>query len=243
MARNTLKPLDLTKRRCAAYMTFSEVINGEALMRAMWMLEERDHSADKMTFIGFFGITAELLGLDNNIITTLYPKLNRNLDLPEESYTDDPMPQMLKFRGINKVNRINNQTAEQAHKTSVPAKKIKGTPEMTVFAMLISKIISETKFPNGNGYSAFKETLKEELFKTELSEENRQQVLSWANALNLKVFKKNIVADELCSAVHCIYIALCEAFGPVKADSILDQAIQQTAKSPAAKTFSPRNFL
>ncbi len=243
MATNTMKPLDLTRRRCAAYMTFSEVINGEVLMQAMWMLEERDHSADKMTFIGFFGITAELLGLDNNIITTLYPKLNRNLDLPKQSYPEDPMPQMLKFRGVKKHNSANDQTIEQVQKATVPAKKTKGTPEMTVFAVLISKIIIETKFPNGNGYSAFKETLKEELFKAELSEQNRHQILSWANALNLKVFKKNIVADELCSAVHCIYIALCEAFGPVKADSILDQAIQQTSKSPAAKTFSPRKLL
>ena len=110
MAINTLQPLDLTRRRCAAYMTFSEVIKGDVLMQAMWMLEERDQYADKMTYIGFFGITAELLGLDNNVITTLYPKLNRNLDLPMASYPQDPIPQMLKFRGINKESVDHNQT-------------------------------------------------------------------------------------------------------------------------------------
>ncbi len=231
MANNTVQPLDLTRRRCAAYMTFAEVIKGEVLMQAMWMLEERDHFADKMTFIGFFGVTAELLGLDNNIITTLYPKLNRNLDLPEELYPQDPMPQMLKFRGASKDS------------TGVPAKKIRGTPEMTVFAVLISSIIEETKFPNNPGYSAFKDTLKEELANIKLSKDNRQQILSWADALNLKSFKKNIAANELSSAVHCIYIALCEAFGPVEADSILNQAILRASKFPAAKTFPPRNFL
>ncbi len=206
------------------------------------MMEERDQYADKMTFIGFFGITAELLGLDNNVITTLYPKLNRNLDLPMASYPQDPMPEMLKFRGTSKKSEDNQLIAKQ-QKVSAPSKKIKGTPEMSVFAALISTIVVETKFPNDAGYDAFKDTLNEELANVELLEENRQQILAWANALSLKAFKKNIAADELCRAVHCIYIALCEAFGPVKADSFLNRAILQASNSPAAKIFPPKNFL
>lgn len=48
-------PLDLVLRRRAAYKTLSEVLAGPQLLQAMWMIEERDHKADKFTFLGAVG--------------------------------------------------------------------------------------------------------------------------------------------------------------------------------------------
>ena len=242
----TMSPLDLTQRRSAAYMTLSEVTQGEQLMRAMWMLEERDQSADKMTFIGFFGITAELLGINSNIITTLYPKLNRNLDLPKQELVDDPMPKMLEFRGIDTVSKetdANKKAVAPTKQIESTPDKTKGTPEMSVFAAFISKVISEAGYPEEKSYSIFNEVFKEEIEEARVYNFNREQIISWVDALDIKVFKRNIDKPELSTMAHCMYIALCEAHGPVRADEIVDQAISYASKIPAAKIFSPKNFL
>ncbi|MEE9397632.1 MAG: hypothetical protein V3V31_11540, partial [Methylococcales bacterium] len=93
-------PLDLVLRRRAAYMTLAEVLSGDLLIQAMWMIEERDQSADRLTFLGFVGVTAEIFGVDNHNVSILYIKLNKNLNLPHDDLPPDPLPEMLKFRGI-----------------------------------------------------------------------------------------------------------------------------------------------
>ncbi len=244
---NTMPPLDLTRRRCAAFMALSEVLKGEQLMRAMWMLEKRDKSIDKMAFIGYVGIAAELLGINNIIIaTTLYPKLTRNLDLPNQDLADDPMPQMLEFRDNRKVNKqteTNRGNVTSTKKIDSTRGKTKGTPEMHVFAVLISRIVSEAGYPEAESYYIFNEVFKEEIEKAKLHEDNHKQIIVWVDTLSIKSFKRNIVAEELSAIVHCVYIALCEALGPVKTDKILNQAIRYSSKLPAAKIFSPKNFL
>lgn len=96
------QPLNLDIRRRAAYKTLSEVLQGQLLLQAMWIIEDRDHSADKMTFLGIVGVTAEIFGVDNQIISNLYIKLNKNLDLPCHLLPADPYSEMLNQRGIAK---------------------------------------------------------------------------------------------------------------------------------------------
>lgn len=242
----TVEPLNATRRRCAAYMTLAEVLEGEQLMRALWMLEERDQTADKMTFIGFVGVTAELLGINSNLITTLYSKLNQNLTLPDLELPDDPMPQMLEFRGIgNSTSKVNSSAniAATTQNSKKLANKIKGTPEMTVFVAFISCIVSETGFPKVAKYPFFKEVFKEEITRISLDKDSLEQMNLWLEALHIKVFKKNISAEKLSSIIHSLYVTLCEVFGPVKADELFNQAINMTCKLSAAKLFSPKNFL
>ncbi len=233
---NRLTPL---LRRRAAFKVFSEVLEGDQLMRALWMLEERDQSADQIAFIGFFGATAELLGINSSVITTLYSKINRSLSLVDKELPPDPLPQMLKFRGIEKKPvQIESKVSERK-----PSTRNKGTPEMTVFVALISKAAAEAGYPETDTYNLFNEVFKEELINAKLDNDNRIQLFSWVDKLSLKVFKNNFVIDDLKIVVHCLYIALCEAFGPVKADDILNKAMNYASGLPAAKLFSPKNFL
>lgn len=101
MAEDLNKPLNLELRRRAAYLTLSEVLADDMLLQAMWMIEERDHSADRLAFLGFVGVTAEIFGIDAQIVSSLYVNLNNNLHLPIEELPPDPLPEMLKFRGIS----------------------------------------------------------------------------------------------------------------------------------------------
>jgi hypothetical protein len=244
MSKNTLQALDPVHRRRAAFMTLSEVFKDEQLMDAMWMIEEKDHSANKYTFIGFVGITTELLGINSHIVTSLYRKLNRNLDLKDQELADDPMPQMLDYQDMN-------QTDKTVEKKSVTPKRLttnspietKGTPAMTVFVALISNIASKAEFPQNENYPLFNLTLKDEIVSATVDTVSRDQLVSWADTLNLNDFKKNIQVEELSTLVHCLYIALCKAFGIDKANKIMRDAIKLTSKIEAAKSFPPKNFL
>lgn len=244
MADNTMQALDPVQRRRAAFMTLSEVLEGEQLMRAMWMLEERDQSANKFTFIGFVGVTAELLGINSSIVTSFYPKLNHNLDLADEQLVDDPMLQMLEYRGkSNKQPAVNQESATPIEQIKKASKNTRGSPEMNVFAALISQIVSEAGYPQAESYHAFKMAFKDEIASAKLEDANRKQILAWVDVLSLKAFNSNIALAELTTIVHCLYIALCEALGPVKADKVLNHAIVHSSKIPAAKIFSPKKFL
>lgn len=97
-------PLDLVLRRRATLLTLSEVLSGDTLLQAMWMIEDRDQLADRLTFLGIVGVTAEIFGIESQVITALYIKLNENLLRPSSELPVDPFPEMLSFRGIKQTN-------------------------------------------------------------------------------------------------------------------------------------------
>ncbi len=115
------QPLSLVLRRCATLLTLSEVLSGKKLLQAMWMIEERDQLADRLTFIGIVGVTTEIFGIENEVITSLYIKLNRNLSRPSDELPDDPLPEMLKFR------RLEQTDSEQSSVDSFQPPLITGT--------------------------------------------------------------------------------------------------------------------
>lgn len=49
--------------------------------------------------------------------------------------------------------------------------------------------------------------------------------------------------EQLSSLVHELYVALCEALGPVDADQILMQAVRQAEQRPEARQVPPSRFL
>ena len=64
----------------------------------------------------------------------------------------------------------------------------------------------------------------------------------WAAGGSLENFRE--AADsELSEAAHCLYVALCEALGPVSADAKLALAVQTTQRLPEATAFPPRKLL
>ncbi|MEE9338575.1 MAG: hypothetical protein V3U87_10875, partial [Methylococcaceae bacterium] len=103
MNNNLNEPLDLVLRRRAAFKVLSELLSGDLLIQAMWMIEERDHSADRLTFFGFVGVAAEIFGVASHEVSMLYIKLNQYIDLNDEELPQDPLPEMLEFRGIKQT--------------------------------------------------------------------------------------------------------------------------------------------
>ncbi len=122
MTTDLNQSLDPTKRRRAAYKILARLLRGDQLMQAMWMIEERDHSADRFTFLGFVGVTAEIFGISPYKVSIIYIKLNKYLDLNNEKLPPDPLPEMLKFRGIiqeDSPKKPQSKTAKQLVDKSV----------------------------------------------------------------------------------------------------------------------------
>ncbi len=103
MNNNLNEPLDLVLRRRAAFKVLSELLSGDLLIQAMWMIEERDHSADRLTFFGFVGVAAEIFGVTSHEVSMLYIKLNQYIGLSDDELPQDPLPEMLEFRGIKQT--------------------------------------------------------------------------------------------------------------------------------------------
>lgn len=239
-------PLNPGLRRRVAYLTLQGIMNDEQIMQALWMLEKRDQSADKLSFIGFVGVTAELMGINSSVVSSLYPKLNNNLSLPENELPADPMPQMLKFKGISGVQDPTKPVEEKKQQTDSMdrvQKKKNGNPEMVVFVAMISGLTSELGYRDSQSYSSFKEALAEQLHLCDLNNEHRAQLVQWSETLDLKAFKANFALNQVSKLFHCVYIATCEAEGPVSADNALNKAIQYASSLKVAKEFSPRNLL
>jgi hypothetical protein len=49
--------------------------------------------------------------------------------------------------------------------------------------------------------------------------------------------------EQLASLVHELYVALCEAVGPVSADQVLVQAVHRAEQRPEARQVPPSRFL
>lgn len=53
----------------------------------------------------------------------------------------------------------------------------------------------------------------------------------------------DLPAAALSQVVHLLYMALCEALGPVEADQVLTRAVRAAEQGPQARQFSPRRLL
>jgi hypothetical protein len=67
----------------------------------------------------------------------------------------------------------------------------------------------------------------------------------WINSAltRLRQFVNAVPDAERRAVVNDVYVALCDACGPVAADRILASAIQVTEQTPEARFSSPRSFL
>jgi len=64
----------------------------------------------------------------------------------------------------------------------------------------------------------------------------------WARPLQAH-WVLDLPVTELSQVVHLLYMALCEALGPVEADQVLTRAVRAAEQGPLARQFSPRRLL
>lgn len=122
MTKEFYKPLDPTLRRCAAYKALSEILQGDQLIQAMWMIEERDQSASRLSFLSFVGVTAEIFGANSQKASLIYIETNKYLNQSYNKLPPDPLPEMQRFRDIiqkDQQSATQSRTAKQLSDKSV----------------------------------------------------------------------------------------------------------------------------
>ncbi|MEJ2754415.1 MAG: hypothetical protein P8104_00885 [Gammaproteobacteria bacterium] len=69
-------------------------------------------------------------------------------------------------------------------------------------------------------------------------------IIDWAKAnfSNLEL-PKDIDISECTQSAHAVYLSVCEAVGPVKADVILNKTITLLNELPEASIFTPNKLL
>ncbi len=92
-----VNPLPLSLRRRAAYKAFSQILEYDLLMRAMWMLEERDPHADRLTFLGMVSAVAQIFNIDNQSVSKIMLDTNRYLSAAETELPPDPLSDMRRY--------------------------------------------------------------------------------------------------------------------------------------------------
>lgn len=66
---------------------------------------------------------------------------------------------------------------------------------------------------------------------------------AWHHHTQLAAWRLGSKTADRAMLVHLLYLALCEVLGPVDADALLAQAVQDTEHLPEARQHSPRLFL
>lgn len=75
-----------------------------------------------------------------------------------------------------------------------------------------------------------------------LERSSRSAMEMWLSG-KIPVIDADISLENMQHMINFAYIALCEYCGPMKADTILDEAIKRTAQSPLAADFPPEKLL
>jgi hypothetical protein len=111
-------------------------------------------------------------------------------------------------------------------------------PQVAVTAYVCEQLMSAVRQHAPGANSALLETLRQGVSESELALVGclsqrlvlRQHIEAWSES-------------ALVDLVHRLYVAVCEAIGPVPADRMLAAAIQAASMLPEAQSFSPRRLL
>lgn len=118
-------------------------------------------------------------------------------------------------------------------------------PSAVVFIVLVREIFSQLDFhPESRGHTQIytQPQLRNLVASLPLTPEQRAfwgEIILKGETINLRSTSER----GLKKIFHQIYLALVENFGPVQADQSLNEAIQHVLRLPAARGYSPRNFL
>ncbi|MEY2688264.1 MAG: hypothetical protein RL375_2462 [Pseudomonadota bacterium] len=124
-------------------------------------------------------------------------------------------------------------------------------PEQAVFAELIASIAADIAQTHSREFddwrSAWLVLLERQKppspLRAQLVEACRQLAPSQTPGELRTCWRLALPDQQLAAQVHQLYVALCEALGPVDADHVLNRAVKLVEQTPAARLYSPRKLM
>jgi hypothetical protein len=240
------------KQRRAAWATFSPYLTETQLIEAMWLLQASYNQDDMATLIAYVNDLAERFGL-NHRRKELYTQYFRHLKQDAAALPPDPWPRMLESRRkVSPAPAVSAEapplpvpagTASAVTEEEKPAVSSELSPPMRVFTVFTATILEAVEhqcaMKQEDLLDGFGEFLKGEALSAPALAEAR----AWAKDPRPESWTHPLETAELAKIAHVLYVALCDAVGPMAADEILTHAVETAAKLPESRVFSPRQLL
>lgn len=249
-------------RRRAALAALQPVLDDNALIEALWDLQENMRGDGISDVISYIDGVAKRHLLDVRTTKRLYEAIFRSLKTPEAELPDDPWPAMQASRAVRAAPAMSPQFTSNpapAQPPQVPASPPAATPlpvastapaptrqippEQAVFSGLIRVILAEIQQFHSAVMVDFRTDSLKGLGKLRVSGQAKHDFKqAWLQPLQDE-WHISATATELSELMQLIYIGLCESIGPVEADQVLARALRSTERLPEARLFSPRRLL
>ena len=208
----------LSQQRRAVFTALSTYLEGDTLFKAMWIWQNSHYKVTR------FSVSHFVLELCNEFnISATYVEICQSIKeclvLPEKNLEKDPIESMARDQKSSE----NNNNYGEPHTFSVLMIRIGKTLEATQGQQILRQISDQFHI---QGFTT-----------------------RFTNAIldNMGGSSKVIIRlgknSSYTKAVNAIYIGLCEALGPVKADEVLSVSVQVVDKSKYGKIYSATNFL
>jgi hypothetical protein len=226
----------IDRNRRAVYHALSGVFSDTAVLIRAFDLWERQFADQRGFRVNLYvNAVAQEVVLSDAQVRTLASNLYAAMTTPERNLPQ--LPSALRARSTAEV----QQQPKPAPATDVSLQTGVHHPRLAVFTNLLAAMIDGVT--RAQKFRDFLEALDAQT--PDLAPATLRERTLWVNSglTRLRQFV-NIVPDgERRTVVNDMYVALCDACGPVSADRILSAAVETTEKSAEAPFCSPRMFL
>ncbi|MFM2341490.1 MAG: hypothetical protein RLZZ592_1143 [Pseudomonadota bacterium] len=262
---------DQSLRRRAACAVLSPLLDEEELLSALHLQHESMRGDGVADIIRYIDQVAARHAIDPASRKKLYEAFYKALRLPEDQLPMDPWPMMqaeavaavatppapaLAPRpapaappppvSIHPVATALQAAASVAAAPAAAASPVETSPlppEQAVCADLIRQALAEVqRFHPASMRDLCDSAL--DLIPGQRMTASLQRTLRelWNRPLQTH-WVLDLAVNELSQVVHLLYMALCEALGPVDADQVLTRAVKAAEQGPQARQFSPRRLI
>jgi hypothetical protein len=213
--------MDLKLRRRAIYTGMRPYFEDDALLEALKLWQEKYSNTPKFAFTEFLSVccqTKELRQQRSSILSSIF----KAMDLPEHQLLKDP------FDELNNEVVIATQTnkLEIDHYTLV---------FMKFFEMLFNKVSDKEAL-------VIRASIINNSKKLTIDGRRKVFLQDWLDK-KVERLEYGYELSVIRQVVNFSYIAMCEYFGPVKADQLLAQAIKETEATASQYDVKLHDFL
>jgi hypothetical protein len=223
---------DLSRHyRHAVTVTLGEHLSERELPTAIQMAGSFDLAAATGT-ISFIGALAHRFGIADDVRRRLCLELYSALQRPVARFDEAAVSAM-------PVPPREPESVLAPREETIPRNPM--PPALQVFMALALAINREVMAKGHNAHLDFSEAFAE--LKGQSRFRDAALLANWPTQEPNTEITSTLTEQDLSALFHLLYMALCEALGPVKADKTLQAVIAEVEQHPAAREFSPRRLL
>lgn len=221
--------------RRAVYSALSSVCNERSLLEQAFFFWEEHYSQD-----GTFRVSQYIDALMQHV--GLNASQRRELSVALYAAMGKPDQALAVIPAVLRRNQSGTAVPTPVAAAASPGKPMVG---QSAASIVLGELL--TQLVDGAVRSRKLEDLIESLGfdGAELTAASARAATQWVTheLRDARAFAAQVAEADRRSIVNLVYVALCEAIGPVGADRVLAQATQQAERLPEAIEFSPRQLL